>query len=283
MLVLTHTRVPLRCDAVHAPAQVPPAERGTLYVRPLQMGTGALMGLCPSPTYTFCVFGVPVGSRAKVRPRKGCGGEFWCVGAWDGGARGLWGGWELRPWRVQPRSLHRVSAWWQQGLIVGGEGAPLGWEGQEGCDRILGGRVTSGFCECEAQELTSLPPLLCHAAPCCAQGGKMMGLRYKVEEQLHRAAPRGAGAAKAAGNYSPCLVAQVGTWTSARAAGGSGVEGGVTCGPSRAQRRRRQEAVPQQSFGSRGGLLDMTVDSIDARVLRLMMASLQALVLAHVT
>ncbi|KXZ42477.1 hypothetical protein GPECTOR_143g718 [Gonium pectorale] len=47
---------------------VPPASRGSLYLRPLLLGTGPLLGLCPAPSYTFVVYAVPVGGRAKTGP-----------------------------------------------------------------------------------------------------------------------------------------------------------------------------------------------------------------------
>ncbi|GLC33720.1 hypothetical protein PLESTM_000104000 [Pleodorina starrii] len=92
-------------------AWVPPASRGSLYLRPLLLGTGPLLGLCPAPSYTFLVYAVPVGSRAKE--------------------------------------------------------------------------------------------------------GRLVALDYLIHDSLHRAAPRGVGSTKAAGNYSPCLQAQA----EARAAG----------------------------------------------------------------
>ncbi|GLI59762.1 hypothetical protein VaNZ11_001723 [Volvox africanus] len=83
---------------------VPPAARGSLYIRPLLLGTGPLLGLCPAPSYTFLVYAVPVGGRAKE--------------------------------------------------------------------------------------------------------GRLVPLDYLIHESRHRAAPRGVGSTKAAGNYSPCLLAQ---------------------------------------------------------------------------
>ncbi|KAG2435322.1 hypothetical protein HXX76_007397 [Chlamydomonas incerta] len=95
--------------AVHAVVRanadwVPPSCRGSLYVRPLLLGTGPLLGLCPAPSYTFVVYAVPVGGRAKE--------------------------------------------------------------------------------------------------------GRLAALDFLIHDSLHRAAPRGVGSTKAAGNYSPCLVAQ---------------------------------------------------------------------------
>lgn len=40
---------------------VPPPGKGTLYLRPLLIGTGAALGLAPSPEYTFLIYCSPVG------------------------------------------------------------------------------------------------------------------------------------------------------------------------------------------------------------------------------
>jgi len=53
-------------DTVAANADhVPPHGKGSLYLRPLLMGTGAILGLGPAPEYTFVVFCAPVGSYFK--------------------------------------------------------------------------------------------------------------------------------------------------------------------------------------------------------------------------
>ncbi|XP_019420337.1 PREDICTED: putative branched-chain-amino-acid aminotransferase 7 isoform X2 [Lupinus angustifolius] len=44
---------------------VPPHGKGSLYIRPLLMGTGALLGLAPAPEYTFIIYCSPVGSYHK--------------------------------------------------------------------------------------------------------------------------------------------------------------------------------------------------------------------------
>eukprot|EP00250_Pteridium_aquilinum_P008782 c18204_g1_i1 orf=124-1368(+) len=44
---------------------VPPAGKGSLYIRPLLMGSGAVLGLAPAPEYTFVVFVAPVGNYFK--------------------------------------------------------------------------------------------------------------------------------------------------------------------------------------------------------------------------
>ncbi|KAF3787864.1 Branched-chain-amino-acid aminotransferase [Nymphaea thermarum] len=41
---------------------VPPPGKGALYVRPLLIGTGGLLGLAPAPEYTFLAFACPVGN-----------------------------------------------------------------------------------------------------------------------------------------------------------------------------------------------------------------------------
>jgi len=44
---------------------IPPTGRGSLYIRPVLWGTGAIMGVAPAPSYTFCVFVTPVGPYFK--------------------------------------------------------------------------------------------------------------------------------------------------------------------------------------------------------------------------
>jgi hypothetical protein len=46
--------------------QVPPPGKGTLYLRPLLIGTGAALGLAPSPEYTFLIYCSPVGKYHEV-------------------------------------------------------------------------------------------------------------------------------------------------------------------------------------------------------------------------
>ena len=45
---------------------VPPHGRGSLYIRPLLMGSGAILGLGPAPSYTFAVYAAAVGAYFKV-------------------------------------------------------------------------------------------------------------------------------------------------------------------------------------------------------------------------
>ncbi|KAK2437129.1 putative branched-chain-amino-acid aminotransferase [Trifolium repens] len=47
---------------------VPPPGKGTLYLRPLLMGTGAALGVAPSPEYTFLIYCSPVGNYHKGGP-----------------------------------------------------------------------------------------------------------------------------------------------------------------------------------------------------------------------
>eukprot|EP00192_Tetraselmis_astigmatica_P012806 CAMPEP_0117660908 /NCGR_PEP_ID=MMETSP0804-20121206/7238_1 /TAXON_ID=1074897 /ORGANISM="Tetraselmis astigmatica, Strain CCMP880" /LENGTH=404 /DNA_ID=CAMNT_0005467707 /DNA_START=62 /DNA_END=1276 /DNA_ORIENTATION=+ len=44
---------------------VPPGEKGSLYIRPLLLGTGPILGLGPAPSYTFCIFAAAVGAYFK--------------------------------------------------------------------------------------------------------------------------------------------------------------------------------------------------------------------------
>ena len=53
---------------------VPPAGKGALYLRPLLLGTGPLLGLGPAPSYTFVVYGAAVGAYFKVGAPAPSGG-----------------------------------------------------------------------------------------------------------------------------------------------------------------------------------------------------------------
>ena len=44
---------------------VPPMGKGALYVRPLLMGSGPVLGVAPAPSYTFLVYATPVGPYFK--------------------------------------------------------------------------------------------------------------------------------------------------------------------------------------------------------------------------
>lgn len=44
---------------------IPPPGKGSLYIRPLLIGTGPILGLSPAPEYTFLVYASPVGNYFK--------------------------------------------------------------------------------------------------------------------------------------------------------------------------------------------------------------------------
>ncbi|CAJ2646007.1 unnamed protein product [Trifolium pratense] len=44
---------------------IPPQGKGSLYIRPLLMGSGAVLGLAPAPEYTFLIYVSPVGNYFK--------------------------------------------------------------------------------------------------------------------------------------------------------------------------------------------------------------------------
>eukprot|EP00262_Sarcandra_glabra_P008557 TRINITY_DN22098_c0_g1_i1.p1 TRINITY_DN22098_c0_g1~~TRINITY_DN22098_c0_g1_i1.p1 ORF type:complete len:415 (+),score=70.18 TRINITY_DN22098_c0_g1_i1:82-1326(+) len=44
---------------------IPPTGKGSLYIRPLLMGSGAVLGLAPAPEYTFLIYVSPVGNYFK--------------------------------------------------------------------------------------------------------------------------------------------------------------------------------------------------------------------------
>ncbi|OVA00142.1 Aminotransferase [Macleaya cordata] len=44
---------------------VPPPGKGSLYIRPLLIGSGSVLGLAPAPDYTFLIYASPVGNYFK--------------------------------------------------------------------------------------------------------------------------------------------------------------------------------------------------------------------------
>ena len=66
-------RMCLRCHVFNDPSpvlrylQVPPAGKGSLYIRALLFGSGPVLGLAPAPEFTFMVYVSPVGNYFKVR------------------------------------------------------------------------------------------------------------------------------------------------------------------------------------------------------------------------
>ncbi|XP_006651192.1 branched-chain-amino-acid aminotransferase 2, chloroplastic-like [Oryza brachyantha] len=44
---------------------VPPQGKGALYIRPLLIGSGPILGLAPAPEYTFLIYAAPVGTYFK--------------------------------------------------------------------------------------------------------------------------------------------------------------------------------------------------------------------------
>ncbi|KAM0831286.1 hypothetical protein ACQ4PT_065649 [Festuca glaucescens] len=45
---------------------VPPTGKGSLYIRPLLIGSGAILGVAPAPEFTFIIYVSPVGNYFKV-------------------------------------------------------------------------------------------------------------------------------------------------------------------------------------------------------------------------
>ncbi|KAH9625967.1 hypothetical protein KSS87_022367 [Heliosperma pusillum] len=45
---------------------IPPPGKGSLYMRPLLIGTGPILGLAPAPEYTFLIYSSPVGNYFKA-------------------------------------------------------------------------------------------------------------------------------------------------------------------------------------------------------------------------
>nr|VDD00883.1 unnamed protein product [Brassica oleracea] len=46
--------------------KVPPLGKGALYIRPLLLGSGAILGVASAPEYTFLIYVSPVGDYRKV-------------------------------------------------------------------------------------------------------------------------------------------------------------------------------------------------------------------------
>lgn len=46
--------------------QVPPPGKGSLYIRPLLIGSGPVLGVGPAPEYMFLTYASPVGNYFKV-------------------------------------------------------------------------------------------------------------------------------------------------------------------------------------------------------------------------
>lgn len=44
---------------------MPPQGKGALYLRPLLVGSGPILGLAPAPEYTFLIYASPVGNYFK--------------------------------------------------------------------------------------------------------------------------------------------------------------------------------------------------------------------------
>ena len=49
---------------------VPPAGKGSFYLRPLLFGDGPILGLGPAPSYTLVVYGAAVSWGRQSRPRQ---------------------------------------------------------------------------------------------------------------------------------------------------------------------------------------------------------------------
>jgi hypothetical protein len=51
---------------LNASLQVPPPHKGFLHIRPLLMGTGAVLRVTPAPEFTFLIYVTPVGNYFEV-------------------------------------------------------------------------------------------------------------------------------------------------------------------------------------------------------------------------
>lgn len=55
----------------HNADYVPPYGKGSLYIRPCLIGTGAVLGVSPAPEYTFVIYASPVGAYFKTGFKPG--------------------------------------------------------------------------------------------------------------------------------------------------------------------------------------------------------------------
>lgn len=60
---------------------VPPRGKGSLYLRPLLLGTGPILGLGPAPSYSLVVYAAAVGAYFKVGTRSSWTSAscMWCA------------------------------------------------------------------------------------------------------------------------------------------------------------------------------------------------------------
>ncbi|XP_057973802.1 branched-chain-amino-acid aminotransferase 2, chloroplastic [Malania oleifera] len=56
----------IKSTAIANKRWVPPPGKGTLYIRPLLIGSGPVLGLSPAPEYTFLTYASPVGKYFKL-------------------------------------------------------------------------------------------------------------------------------------------------------------------------------------------------------------------------
>uniref|UniRef100_A0ACD5UWA8 Uncharacterized protein n=1 Tax=Avena sativa TaxID=4498 RepID=A0ACD5UWA8_AVESA len=49
---------------------VPPQGKGALYIRPLLIGSGPILGMAPAPEYTFIIYATPIGAYFKASAQE---------------------------------------------------------------------------------------------------------------------------------------------------------------------------------------------------------------------
>eukprot|EP00897_Mesotaenium_endlicherianum_P002412 jgi/Mesen1/2199/ME000152S01282 len=162
---------------------IPPHGKGSLYIRPLLIGTGPILGLAPAPEYTFLIYVSPVGNYFK--------------------------GGTLTPISLKVEEhFHRATPGGTGAAKTIGNYSPIPPHGKGSLyirPLLIGTGPILGLAP--APEYT----FLIYVSPVgnYFKGGTLTPISLKVEEHFHRATPGGTGAAKTIGNYSPVLKAQL--------------------------------------------------------------------------
>ncbi|CAI7748306.1 unnamed protein product, partial [Closterium sp. NIES-53] len=167
-------------ESTQACMPVPPCGKGALYIRPLLVGTGPVLGLAPAPEYSLLIYVSPVGNYFK--------------------------GATLTPIALKVEELYHRAA-------PGGTGSAKAIGNYSPVEELYHRAAPGGTGSAKAiGNYSPVSAVKCGVLQCCAvsvavgnyfKGAKLTPIALKVEELYHRAAPGGTGSAKAIGNYSP--------------------------------------------------------------------------------